>query len=185
MVGTSGDSMRPSVAIPSSARRLLSRVAAKSCPTKPLTLDRIAERPKIARHVGGAAGVKGFTLHFDNRHGSFRRDPGNLAPDEFIQHHISDDQAAAARAPDQEGIVFFRHSSNDAGAFNGAAALREAKTSHAVTPALFGALCGLALASSLAQPPSAIHRPVEVSCRRGGRGRRACSQRDLQRSWTS
>ena len=47
-------------------------------PNQAADLNRMAEMPKVTSNVGGAAGVKGFSLHFNNRYRSLRRDPGNL-----------------------------------------------------------------------------------------------------------
>jgi hypothetical protein len=52
----------------------------------------LAERAKVSRNVRRAARIRGFALHFDDRYGSFRGNPGNLSPYEFIQHDISNDQ---------------------------------------------------------------------------------------------
>ena len=73
MVGISGDSMRPSMAIPSSCEKGSQPAGGGVAADQAADLDAVAKRPKISRNVRGATGIEGLTLHFDDRH---REPPG-------------------------------------------------------------------------------------------------------------
>ena len=49
-----------------------------------------AERGDVARDVAGAADIGLAALHGDDRRRRFRRNPGHLAVDEFVEHEIAD-----------------------------------------------------------------------------------------------
>ena len=63
-----------------------------------------AEAGEIARHVGRAAGIGRAPLHVDHRHGRLGRDARDLAPEEFVQHQVADDEDAAPRKPVEDGV---------------------------------------------------------------------------------
>jgi len=51
---------------------------------------------QIARDISGTAWHEAFTFELDHRHGSFRRNPGYVTPQELIQHHVAHDQNTIA-----------------------------------------------------------------------------------------
>jgi hypothetical protein len=116
-------------------------------------LHRLAEGPEIARHVCSATGIKGFTLHFDDRYGSFGRNPGDLSPHEFIQHDIANDQHPLLACPIKKVLYSLNIHLMMRALLTG---LRPfAKPNFPMlSRLLFPVLCGLAFASSLAQSPA-------------------------------
>ena len=63
-----------------------------------------AERGDVAGHVAGAADVALGALDRDNRRGRFRRNPGHLAVDEFVEHEVSDAEHRLADNRMRKGI---------------------------------------------------------------------------------
>ena len=51
----------------------------------------------LARDIAGAAQPICFLCDIDNRNRRFGRDPANLTPDEFVEHHITQNQDSFAR----------------------------------------------------------------------------------------
>jgi hypothetical protein len=119
-------------------------------------LDAVAKRPKITRNVGGTAGITGLTLHFDDRHGSFRGDAGDLAPDEFIQHDIPDYQQPLLPCAIKKVLYSFNFHLMMRALLPGLRPFAKPKIPM-LSRLLFAFVCGLAFASSLAQlPPTSI-----------------------------
>ena len=117
-------------------------------------LDAVAKRPKITRHVGGTAGITGLTLHFDDRHGSFRGDARDLAPDEFIQHDIPDYQQPLLPRAIKKVLYSFNIHLMMRALLPGLRPFAKPKIPM-LSRLLFAIACGLAFASSLAQSPPA------------------------------
>ena len=69
----------------------------RSVPSKPDHRDVIHEFAQIARDVGGAARIKRFAGHFNNRHRSLGRDAADFSPNKFVQHQIADHQDSLGR----------------------------------------------------------------------------------------
>jgi hypothetical protein len=55
-------------------------------------LNGFAKGPQISRNISSPTRIERLALDFDNGNWSFRRDSGDFSPDEFVQHHIPDDQ---------------------------------------------------------------------------------------------
>ena len=93
-------------------------------------------------------------MHFDDRYGSFRGDPGDLSPDEFIQHDIPDDQQPLLACPIKKVLYSFNIHLMMPALLTGLRPFAKPKIPMLLR-LLFPVLLGLALASSLAQPPPA------------------------------
>ena len=62
------------------------------------------ESAKIPRNIRRAAGIKALAGNFDDWHRRLRRNTADLAPDEFIQHKIADDEKAFRLGPLQNFV---------------------------------------------------------------------------------
>ena len=60
------------------------------------SVEGIVRQAEIAGDIRRAAGVAGFLVDLDDRHRGLGRDAGDFAPHEFIEHHIANDEEAAA-----------------------------------------------------------------------------------------
>ena len=63
-----------------------------------------AERGDVARDIAGAADIGLAALDGDDRRGRFRRNPRDLAVDEFIQHEVADAQHRLSGDGMREGV---------------------------------------------------------------------------------
>ena len=82
--------------------------------------DVVGELAQVARDVGRAAGIVGLGVDIDDRHGGLGRDAADPAPDELVEHQVTDDEDAfGTEAVDQrrEGQVM-RHTKFPVGGMN-------------------------------------------------------------------
>src|SRR5438034_9942343 len=63
-----------------------------------------AERGDVARYIAGAADIGLGALDRDDRRGRFRRNPGYLAVDEFVEHEVANAEHRLADNRTRKGI---------------------------------------------------------------------------------
>ena len=74
------------------------------CPGDADRLRTPAERHDIARDIRGAAEAVLLAVELHDRHGSFRRNPGDTAVDEVVEHQVADDEDGPAGNPAEQRV---------------------------------------------------------------------------------